>query len=629
MDGPLGGPSFLPALAFRQAWCLEGPDEVDLLDVDSPTSELPPPAYDDAVLDMMLCARGDSAVSPFGQLVRNLSGTSLARLPTSPTAAASPPPLDVPNPHDLVPSASIYDSLNTNMLSLAIREMLVVAAFGSHQVGTLVSGLAAMVTSGSTRPAWGASMHLGLHFVRSNVAFPGVSIPRLRFWSNAVGASRLPPEVELKLVSFTIDRALLLTFEAQGAEWRKKGMAGRCPTVPLDTAHLWSAQKRKYDLEGEWISPVASPDRPKMRNQIIYYLHGGAYITGSPKLYRILTGRLAQEMNCKVFVLRYRLAPESPFPAAIHDAFAGYLYLVDPHHPAFRHLDPTHDPVDPANIVIMGDSAGAGLALSLLNYLNMYLRSPLRNLLLPMPGAAVFLSPWLDLTFRSASWRDNDKLDWLPAFARDIHADIAPGVPHPVKMYLYGEACTLSSVELAKLAKHLPVSQPGSRSASPSPLRNGTGAKVPPRPSSVAAAASPESPPTDEETAAATTTVKDRVERFVRHPLVSPIFADTLAGLPPILVQAGDAEVLRDDSLALAKKYDKDNVGKDGSRSWLRHEMYSDMVHVWIVMPWLKESATALRRIKLFLDEVEEGRPKAPASGEDLTGILIDSHVGL
>lgn len=50
----------------------------------------------------------------------------------------------------------------------------------------------------------------------------------------------------------------------------------------------------------------------------------------------------------------YRLAPDSPFPAAIQDAIAAYLYLMNP--PA----DSGRTPIDPKNIVIMGDSAGGG-----------------------------------------------------------------------------------------------------------------------------------------------------------------------------------------------------------------------------------------------------------------------------
>jgi len=50
----------------------------------------------------------------------------------------------------------------------------------------------------------------------------------------------------------------------------------------------------------------------------------------------------------------YRLAPQSPFPAAVIDTLAAYLYLIQP--PANSGLNP----INPSNIVIMGDSAGGG-----------------------------------------------------------------------------------------------------------------------------------------------------------------------------------------------------------------------------------------------------------------------------
>lgn len=45
----------------------------------------------------------------------------------------------------------------------------------------------------------------------------------------------------------------------------------------------------------------------------------------------------------------------------------------------------------------------------------------------------------------------------------------------------------------------------------------------------------------------------DSIEEYLTHPYVSPLFGD-LAGLPPLLIQAGDAEVLRDEITLLAHK---------------------------------------------------------------------------
>ncbi|KAJ3155567.1 hypothetical protein HDU89_006533 [Geranomyces variabilis] len=625
------GPTLLPALA--SAWCLEYPEPADLLDSPPLPADdgAPPPGY-----------------SPYSALLRNHSMTSLSRAHLS--AGPASPPLSPP-------TSGVGSSISPSTLQTALNELFVIASFGSHQVRAIGSGLYDVVTTGSARPAWNYQMHLCLHMVRQNVAFQGLSIPRLRFWSNAAGASSLPEGVHLKQIRFTVDRDVLLGFENAGATYRKDTKAGQYPTVPKETEKEWKSAKKRYDLDGEWLTyestapPTPTANQPassssswlgsatswlgswygsssaqkalpppplstsasteSLSSQVIYYLHGGAYIAGSPEIYRTLTGRIAKDTKTRVFALKYRLAPETPFPGGLHDAFAGYLYLINPQHPAFRHLDPTHAPVDPRHIIFMGDSAGAGLCLALLNYLNLYLRSPTGEYLVPLPAACAALSPWCDLTFTSHSWRTNDKFDWLPAIARDIHSPVAKNVPHPVYMYLYGEHCTETKVELA--ARTINATEG---------YFDGYDQNKPP-----SSPTSPTSPSSPIAASIAASIVHDRVEQFVRHPLVSPIFADTFEGLPPLLIQAGDAEVLRDDSLALAYKFDADNVGHNGSTSWVRHELYPDMVHVWIAMAWLKESTVATGRIVRFLEEVRAGEPMEPEEADD--GVLIDSHTGI
>ncbi|KAI9319136.1 Alpha/Beta hydrolase protein, partial [Dichotomocladium elegans] len=94
----------------------------------------------------------------------------------------------------------------------------------------------------------------------------------------------------------------------------------------------------------------------------------------------------------------YRLAPQHPFPAAVEDALAAYLYLIDP---------PTGPPVDPSNIVIAGDSAGGGLVFALL--------LAIRDAGLAAPAGAMTLSPWIDLTHSLPSIMTNISTDYLPA----------------------------------------------------------------------------------------------------------------------------------------------------------------------------------------------------------------------
>ena len=76
-------------------------------------------------------------------------------------------------------------------------------------------------------------------------------------------------------------------------------------------------------------------------------------------------------------VPEYRLAPEHPFPAAIDDAVGVYRWLLT-------------NGFAPGDIFIAGDSAGGGLTVATL--------LSLRHDGLPMPAAAVLLSPFLDIT---------------------------------------------------------------------------------------------------------------------------------------------------------------------------------------------------------------------------------------
>jgi len=118
------------------------------------------------------------------------------------------------------------------------------------------------------------------------------------------------------------------------------------------------------------------------RNHVLY-LHGGAFVAGSPASHAALTAGLARLTGASVHSLDYALAPEAPFPAAPSDCLAAYRALVDGGISANR-------------IAIAGDSAGGSLALGLL--------VAVRDAGLPLPAAAALLSPALDLTQASETY---------------------------------------------------------------------------------------------------------------------------------------------------------------------------------------------------------------------------------
>jgi epsilon-lactone hydrolase len=155
--------------------------------------------------------------------------------------------------------------------------------------------------------------------------------------------------------------------------------------VPLPPPRTTTVVVDAGGVEAHRIStPESRPDHH------VLYLHGGGYVTGSVALYRHFTWRVAASTRSTLLAIDYRLAPEHPFPAALMDAIAAYQWLL------------ARAP-NPKAIAVIGDSAGGGLALAIL--------MKLRDQGLPLPAAAIALSPWTDLALTGASLRLNAKAD--------------------------------------------------------------------------------------------------------------------------------------------------------------------------------------------------------------------------
>ncbi len=136
---------------------------------------------------------------------------------------------------------------------------------------------------------------------------------------------------------------------------------------------------------------------PSAGRSTVLYLHGGGHIVGSARAYRPFTANLAAYAGMDVIVPEYPLAPESPYPAALEAMLALYRAL-----PAYG--------VDLASVVMVGDDAGAGLALAM--------AMEIRDQGLPMPAAIGMISPWLDLTVDVDRARPHGGDPWFtPALA--------------------------------------------------------------------------------------------------------------------------------------------------------------------------------------------------------------------
>ncbi|MGN7477460.1 alpha/beta hydrolase [Solibacillus silvestris] len=99
--------------------------------------------------------------------------------------------------------------------------------------------------------------------------------------------------------------------------------------------------------------------RPKNQADVlpgIYYIHGGGYILGTAEMFSQSCEHYAEQFNCVVVNVDYRLAPEHPYPAPIEDCYSGLKWFAE-------HADELN--VDPERIVVVGASAGGGLTAAL------------------------------------------------------------------------------------------------------------------------------------------------------------------------------------------------------------------------------------------------------------------------
>jgi monoterpene epsilon-lactone hydrolase len=225
----------------------------------------------------------------------------------------------------------------------------------------------------------------------------------------------------------------------------------------------------------------------------VVYFHGGGYRLASALAYRAFGSHLANVCHARVLLVDYRLAPENPYPAAVEDAVAAYRWVLA-------------SGVDPAQIVVAGDSAGGGLAAALL--------LALRERGLPFPAGGILSSPWADLTVTAATYSTKAASDALFSKA--------------------------SATEAAAL--YLGDGDP-------------------------------------------------------RDPLVSPVFGDW-SGMPPLLIQVGDTEVLMDDAALLASV-----AGESGVE--VSHHVYPDMPHVWQTSyPAYPEAVEAVEEMAAFIARV-------------------------
>lgn len=89
---------------------------------------------------------------------------------------------------------------------------------------------------------------------------------------------------------------------------------------------------------------------------VILYIHGGGFVLGKPEMADDYLAELAEELGALIVAVDYRLAPEHPFPIPLEDCYTALGWLFQ---------NPHNLNIDTRKLVVMGHSAGGGLAAAL------------------------------------------------------------------------------------------------------------------------------------------------------------------------------------------------------------------------------------------------------------------------
>jgi epsilon-lactone hydrolase len=182
-----------------------------------------------------------------------------------------------------------------------------------------------------------------------------------------------------------------LTMKRQGKKplniERLRAMTKNPPRSALSVPAGFTVEALRSEQGLEFDVADISHPRAAPASTIVLYLHGGGYLFGSPKTHRQVLIAMVKAFLAPVYGLDYRLAPEHPFPAAVEDAAEAYAWLLSRH--------------PQAEIVLAGDSAGAGLAIAT--------AVGVRDAGWKLPKAIVAFSPYSDLAVTGPSVEANAK----------------------------------------------------------------------------------------------------------------------------------------------------------------------------------------------------------------------------
>ncbi|MFO0680591.1 MAG: alpha/beta hydrolase [Sandaracinus sp.] len=229
--------------------------------------------------------------------------------------------------------------------------------------------------------------------------------------------------VRLFLASQLVRYQMRRRFERAGDVWPLRRMMETQRTkLKPPPSHVRVDPMVLDGVRGERVSVAGAS-----HESAILYVHGGAFLAGSPENYRPLTWRLADRLKVPVYAVDYRLAPEHPFPAALEDVTTFYRALRAR---GYR------------RIAVAGDSAGGNLTLAAALDITAHG--------LPRPAALVAISPVTTLAEELPSVRTNERHDAMfppvvtDSVVRRYAGDADPR--HPRLSPLHAERAALAAL---------------------------------------------------------------------------------------------------------------------------------------------------------------------------------------
>ncbi len=139
-------------------------------------------------------------------------------------------------------------------------------------------------------------------------------------------------------------------------------------------AHVTVTEAMLGGVRCAWYDDTRAPPR----RRVLFHCHGGGLVSCPLDDYHFYGAMLAEQLEARVVMADYRLAPEHPFPAAHDDCLDAYRALVE------------GGETEAAPVVVSGDSCGGLLGLGTL------LRA--RDEGLPPAAGFVSISGWFDLS---------------------------------------------------------------------------------------------------------------------------------------------------------------------------------------------------------------------------------------